>query len=479
MESIWSKNTHLPERAPLSGNISVQAAVIGGGMAGILTAYLLKEKGIDAVVLEAQRVGSGQTRNTTAKITSQHGLIYDKLLLEFGDLAGQYAVLNQKAIAEYRRIVNQLKIDCALEEVPAYLYSIMDAEPLRREAETASRLGIPASFVTETELPFSIKGAVRFDGQAQFDPLKFLKAVSERLTVFENTVVRQVKDNRIQTDKGTVEAEQIVFATHYPFLNVPGYYFMRMHQERSYLIALKNAMKLNGMYLGVDPDNSFSLRCAGEYLLLGGGEHRTGENRAGGKYEKLRQKAAELWPDSIEEAHWSAQDCMPMDSVPYIGQYAASTPSWYVATGFRKWGMTSSMAAAMLLSDAIAGRDNPYAEIFSPDRFTPSASAKNFFKDSGHAVKGLSRQIFAPARAAVADMPEGHGGIVEVDGEKLGVYRDDDGKLFAVSARCPHLGCQLEWNPDEKSWECPCHGSRFNYLGELINGPAQDGLEHE
>ena len=150
MESIWSKNTHLPERAPLSGNISVQAAVIGGGMAGILTAYLLKEKGIDAVVLEAQRVGSGQTRNTTAKITSQHGLIYDKLLLEFGDLAGQYAVLNQKAIAEYRRIVNQLKIDCALEEVPAYLYSIMDAEPLRREAETASRLGIPAFFVTET-----------------------------------------------------------------------------------------------------------------------------------------------------------------------------------------------------------------------------------------------------------------------------------------------------------------------------------------
>lgn len=168
-----------------------------------------------------------------------------------------------------------------------------------------------------------------------------------------------------------------------------------------------------------------------------------------------------------------------MDNVPYIGQYAASTPSWYVATGFRKWGMTSSMAAAMLLSDAIAGRDNPYAEIFSPDRFTPSASAKNFFKDSGHAVKGLSRQIFAPARAAVADMPEGHGGIVEVDGEKLGVYKDDDGKLFAVSARCPHLGCQLEWNPDEKSWECPCHGSRFNYLGELINGPAQDGLEHE
>ena len=479
MASIWSKTTDIPPREGLAGDLEVEAAVIGGGMAGVLTALLLKEKGIDAVVLEAGCIGSGQTKNTTAKITSQHGLIYAKLIKQFGEmLARQYADANQKAIGEYRRLARTLGADCMLEDRPAYLYSTQTGDILREEAHAARALGIEAEFTTSTTLPFEVKGAVRFEHQAQFHPLRFLEAAARQVTVYEDTRVLEVKGERIVTGRGSVTARHIVFATHYPFVNAPGYYFLRMHQERSYVLALEGAAQLDGMYYGVDA-GGLSFRSSGEYLLLGGGNHRTGENSAGGRYHMLRREAERYWPDSREIAHWSAQDCMPLDGVPYIGPYAASAPSWYVATGFQKWGMSSSMAAAMLISDRIAGRDNPDAEVFSPQRFDLPASAKSLLEDGKQTVKGLSRQIFTRGRAEVDDLPPGHGGVVEVDGEKVGVYKDEDGETYLVSTRCPHLGCQLEWNPDEQSWDCPCHGSRFDARGNLIDNPAQENLERE
>ena len=479
MESIWSKTTQLPAQPSLPGDLSVEAAVIGGGMAGLLTAYLLQEKGIEAVVLEADRVAGGQTKNTTAKITSQHGLIYTKLTRQFGaERAGQYARANQRAIGEYRRLIEALEADCGFEICPAYLYSGVEEDCLREEAEAAQSLGIPAEFTTETELPFPVKGAVRFDGQGRFHPLRFLEAVLPKVTVYENTRVTEVKGDKIRTERGTVRAKHIVFATHYPFVNFPGYYFLRMHQERSYVLALENALLPGGMYYGVD-EGGLSLRTAGDCLLLGGGGHRTGENRKGGRYDLLRQAAVEYWPESREVGHWSAQDCMTHDSVPYIGHYASGTEGWYVATGFGKWGMTGSMVSAMLLSDLITGRDNPDADVFCPQRFDLPANAKNLLEDGKQTVKSLSRQIFTGGRALVEDLPAGHGGVVEVDGEKMGAYRDESGELFLVSTRCPHLGCQLEWNPDEKSWDCPCHGSRFDHRGNRISGPAQTCLERD
>ena len=479
MESIWSKTVKLPPHPPLPGDLSVEAAVIGGGMAGILTACLLREKGVETVVLEADRVGSGQTRNTTAKITSQHGLIYAKLIEQFGkEAAGQYARVNQRAIEEYRRLAGEWGAECEMEDCPAYLYSTENGDALREEAHAAASLGIPAEFTLETELPFPIKGAVRFDGQARFHPLRFLEAAARRVTVYEHTRALEVKGDAIVTDRGTVRAKHIVFATHFPFVNFPGYYFLRMHQERSYVLALENAPLPEGMYLGVD-QGGLSLRRADSYLLLGGGGHRTGEDSAGGRYDLLRQAADRCWPDSREAAHWSAQDCIPMDSVPYIGHYASDREGWYVATGFRKWGMTGSMSAAMLLSGLITGQEEADGAVFSPQRFDLPASAKNLMTDGKQTVKGLSRQLFARGRAAVEDLPTGHGGVVDVDGEKVGAYRDENGELFLVSTRCPHLGCQLEWNPDEKSWDCPCHGSRFDCRGGLISGPAQIDLERE
>lgn len=473
MSSLWSQTAVIPSRPSLEEAITAQAAVIGGGLAGVLIAHALQSQGLQTVLLEAQTLGSGQTKNTTAKITTQHGLCYAKLIKDFGpEKAVGYARANLRAIEEYRRIICERGIDCLLENEPAFLYSTVDLQALEEEARAARQLGIDARLTADTTLPFSVKGALRFEKQAQFHPLRFLASIAEDLTVYEHTQAIRVEGDAITTDRGTVRAEHIIFATHFPFQNMPGYYFLRMHQERSYVLALEGAGALGGMYLGIDSDG-LSLRNSGNHLLLGGGGHRTGENSEGGKYDQLRQAAKTYWPQAKEVAHWSAQDC-----VPYIGRFSPATPNWYVATGFQKWGMTTSMVAALLLSGLITGSEDPDSAIFDPHRFNVPASAKNLMTDGTQAVKGIAKSVFAGPRAELDALPNGHGGIVEVDGEKAGVYKDEDSKVYVVSPRCPHLGCQLEWNPDEKSWDCPCHGSRFDYRGGLIDNPAQKNLEY-
>ena len=477
MESIWSKTCQFRQREALPGDMQTDIAVIGAGMAGVLIASALQETGRRVVVLEAQRIAGGQTRNTTAKLTCQHALLYEKLTRTLGpNKARQYAQANAAALEEYRRIISAQGIECDLEQRDAYVYGT-DAARLRKEAEAAAALGLPASFVEEAKLPFPTAGAVRFANQAQFHPLKFLQAISEPLTIYENTSVQSVEEDQLITSRGRVQAEQIVFACHFPFVNFPGIYFARMHQERSYVIALENASQMDGMWIGAE-QGSYSFRNYGPLLLLGGGGHRCGENSVGGRYADLRQKAAQWYPGSREVAHWSAQDCVTADSVPYIGPYAASHPNWYVATGFQKWGMTSSMVAAMLLRDRICGKENPWAEVFDPGRFDEK-TLTGLAQESGQAVKGLAKQLFQIPAEAAKELPPGHGGIVFWKGKKLGVYKDESGALWPVDIRCPHLGCQLEWNPDELSWDCPCHGSRFDYLGRLISGPAQEDLTHK
>lgn len=361
-ESIWSQSCAIKERPPLPGGRETEVAVVGAGLAGLLTAYLLQEAGKQVLVLEAGRIAGGQTQNTTAKITSQHGLIYHSLTEAAGaEKARQYARANEEAINGYRRLIEREGIDCGFEEKCAYVYGL-DAVQLREEAECAAALGLPADFVETVPIPVEAAGAVRFAKQAQFHPLKFIRSIAERLTVYEQTPVKKAAGNLLVTGRGEVRAQQIVFACHFPFINFPGMYFARMHQERSYVLALENAARVDGMYIGAG-ENSYSFRNAGELLLFGGENHRTGENREGGRYEALRRKAQELFPGSLEVAHWSAQDCIPADGVPYIGRYSAGTPDWYVATGFQKWGMTSSMAAAMLLRDRLCGRDNPCAGV--------------------------------------------------------------------------------------------------------------------
>lgn len=473
-KSLWSRTTDISPREPLSGDITVKAAVIGAGMAGILTAYLLKKQGIQAVVLEADRIAGGQTKNTTAKITSQHGVIYQKLLKELGEHGARlYARANESAINAYGEIIEKENISCHFERLPACLYSTEKERipQLKREAKAAAFLGISACFTELNDLPFETAGAVCFENQAQFHPLEFVKALSDNLTVYEKTRVLRVKKHEIYTDRGTVTAEHIVFASHYPFINFPGFYFTRLHQERSYVLGLSGSEKLHGMYYSAD-DDGLSLRWDKNTLLLGGGSHRTGKSRPDTGYEPLLKAAGKYYPDCKIIARWSAQDCMSHDEIPFIGQYSAFRPYWHVATGFKKWGMTSSMISAMIIKDRICGFENPYESLFHSQRFLFRASIKNLLTDLGESTKGLIMGTFhLPLTERM--LPAGQAGILRIGLRRYACFKDKTGTLHKISARCPHLGCELQWNPSEQTWDCPCHGSRFDYDGKLLDNPAQ------
>lgn len=482
-ESLWIQRQYRFEqqdsnkRPALENDISTEVAVIGAGMAGILTAYLLKERGVSAVVLECNETGGGITKNTTAKITSQHNLIYHKLIMYKGEeQAWQYAAANQKALDKYEEIISKLGIDCDYEILPNYIYTLDNEQKIKLEVDAARKIGLPAVFTRETTLPFQVRAAIRFDHQAQFHPLKFLDAVAKQVTVYEHTRVKEMQTGgRIITDKGSVKAKSIVIATHYPFINVPGYYFFRMHQERQYVIALEgeeinNKAMLKGMYLDADPDG-FSFRNYKNYLILGGGSHRSGKYQPPDSYAKLEQAARQWYPNAKVKYTWSNQDCMTPDSVPYIGKYSVNTKNIYVATGFNKWGMSTSMAAAMILSDMITGRENQYRKVFNPRRLMLSGT-NVFLKDAGIIAKSLLSEHLRITRNSIKDIAPGKAGIVMVDGQKMGVYRDYDNKYYFISTKCPHLGCSLEWNQNELTWDCPCHGSRFDYKGNIISNPA-------
>ena len=445
MESLWKMQTkdikagELPERPD---RVTWDVIVVGAGMAGLLIAYFLQKKGKKVLVLEADTICSGQTAGTTAKITSQHGIKYCSLIKTVGrENARCYARANELAIREYEKLVRELKIDCQFQKAAAYLYTTQDETLLEKEREAALSLGIDVISDYEEELPFAVKGMIGFPGQASFSPLEFAKRIAGELTILEHSPVVEVKEHLVATERGMYTAEKIVIATHYPIVDFPGFYFLRQHQSRSYVLALSGCKEINGMYLGVDGD-ALSFRQAGEYLLFGGASHRTGAKSACGAYEYLERKAREYYPECKIEARWSAQDCMPHDGIPFIGQYSVYTPNIYVATGFQKWGMTTSMVAAMILQDEVCGNHSPYGRVFAPQRFHLRASFCNMMVDAGVSVKNLFLGLFC-------------------------------------RPRCTHLGCKLEWNPEEKSWDCPCHGSRFAGNGEVLAGPAAEELEEK
>lgn len=392
-ESVWSYDTKIPDKKWLDKDIRTEVCIIGAGLAGILTGYLLKERGISAVLIDAGATAGGQTRNTTAKITSQHGIKYSELMRNFGSSgARQYAYANGKAIASYEKIIRSKKIDCDFNKCDAYLYTKSDREKLERECDAAKTSGIPAELTRETELPFEVDLALKFPNQASFHPLKFIQGVSKELDIYEHTRALQVSESEVETEYGKIEAEHIVFACHFPFVNIPGYYFSRMHQERSYVIALENAPEMKNYYYGID-SNGLSFRHTGKYMLLGGLGHRTGEHGRKERYSELRRHAGIFWPESREAFHWSAQDCITPDGVPYIGQFSEKRPNWHIATGFGKWGMTSSMISAEMIANRIQRRTNDMMEIFEPKRNISAAAALSVVKDGAHAVMDFSQYV--------------------------------------------------------------------------------------
>lgn len=472
MKSIWSESVSFEKYDKLNEDISTNALIIGGGLAGLLTAYRLMENGINCIVIEADRICSGQTKNTTAKITSQHGAIYSKIEKYYGKEASiQYANANQNAISEYKRIIDKNNISCSFESKNAYLYSTESEELLIDEIKSAKRAGIFCLFEDNPELPFKTKGAVVFENQAQFNPLKFVKGIIPCLTIYENTPAIRIEGKTVFTPNAKIHANKIIIACHYPFINFPSLFFFRMSQKRSYAIAYENAGRINGMYIGAE-QNSLSLRQYKDYLILGGMGHRTGKPTEQNCFDALNMKAHKLYPHSKEIARWSAQDCITIDGLPYIGKFSKDNNDIYIATGFNKWGMTTSMVSAQIISDMICNIENENADIFSPQRFSYQASKKRICKNSIETLKGFSSHLKA-VDSNLEDIPKNTAGYVKYNGQKAGAYNDNNEKYYIVSTVCPHLKCRLNWNQTTKTWDCPCHGSRYSYKGDLIDNPAQ------
>lgn len=426
IKSIWNGKIEMPEFSTLSENIKTDVLIIGGGITGILCAHALKEKGVDCVICEGEKIGQGITKNTTAKITSQHALIYSKLLKTIGSEKTQmYYKANENAILKYSALAQ--KIECDFEEKDAYTYSLSDRKKIEDEVSAVNTIGGKAKFVETLNLPFKTKGAVRFPSQAQFNPLKLIKALAEGLKIYEHTFINEIMKNTAKSDFGNVQADKIIVTTHFPFINKHGSYFLKMYQQRSYVIALEGADNIGGMYID-ESENGFSFRNYKNFIFIGGGGHKTGKN--GGNWLILRDFAAQHYPGLKEKYFWAAQDCMTLDSIPYIGHYSKNTPNLFVATGFNKWGMSSAMAAADILSDMVTEKKNEYSEVFNPSRSI------------------LKPQLFVNGFSAAANL------------------------ITPTPKRCPHLGCALKWNKAEHTWDCPCHGSRFEKSGKLIDNPA-------
>ena len=426
MESIWKKEAPQVRFDTLKENKSTDVLIIGGGIAGILCAYKLKNVGMDCMLTEATEICGGITKNTTAKITLQHGLIYDKMIRRFGEnKARLYVEAQKKACKEYARLCEN--VDCNYEASDSYVYSLNDRKKIENEIYALKRIGVKAEFSNVKELPLSAVGAVCVRDQAQFHPLKFLYHIAKDLPIYEHTKIVELMPHKAKTNRCEIAYKKLIITTHFPMLNKHGLYPLKLYQHRSYVIALEGAQNISGMY--VDESNTgMSFRSYGDILLLGGGGHRTGKR--GGCWQELEDFVKKQYKNAEIISKWATQDCMTLDNIPYIGQYSKSTPDVFAATGFNKWGMTNAMVAADILCDLVKGIHNPYAAVFDP-----------------------SRSVLNPQLAVNA-------------------FESTIGILTPTAPRCPHLGCALKYNKAEHTWDCPCHGSRFTAQGELIDNPA-------
>jgi len=491
--SYWIASTEDTNYPQADHDLEVDVAIIGGGITGLTTAYLLVKKNIRVAIIEANRIAKGVSGHTTAKITSQHSLIYDKMINTVGEeKARQYADANQSAIDLVENIIKENNIQCDFKRLPAYVYTQDEGyiQKLKDEVDAALKLGLPATYTDRLQLPFKVHGAIRFSNQAQFHPRKYLLALAASVAakgclIFEQS--RAVKFfegelHTVVTDNGTkIRAKSVVLASHYPFYDLPGLYFSRIYPERSYLMGLRiNGVFPEGMYITAeDPTRSMRTCRDGdnELLIVGGEHHKTGHGTdLNEHYEALRSFAQQNFDVMDIPYRWSAQDYTAMDEIPITGHLTSGRNRIYLATGFAKWGMSNGTASAVIISDLILKGDSPWAPVYDPSRFTPIASAKNFVMENADVAKNyISGKLNIPTQTI--EVAKGEAAISETGGRKVGVYKDMDGNNHFVSTTCTHIGCELKWNSAELSWDCPCHGSRFTYTGDIIEGPALECIK--
>ena len=501
MNSLWldtNKNNFYSK--DLNQNQSTDVCIIGGGILGLTCAYYLTKLGYNVVVLEKDEIARKTTGHTTAKITSQHGLFYDYLINSYSSkFAKDYLEVNEQAIENISNIIEENSISCDFERQNNYVYATneLDLSSVKKEVSAVSSLGFNCEFVTKTGLPFDILGAICFKNQAQFHPLKYISGLCKSIsdnggTIYHYSTVYDVKKedskyityvyNSQDNLNYQIESPFVIMASHYPFIDFPGFYFSKMYQSNSYVIAVDTKKTLfNGMYINAS-QLVFSYRTANingrKLLLVGGQDHKTGQaDSSQNYYSILENEVKKYYPHAEILYRWSANDCISLDKLPYIGSYSTFLPNLYVGTGFKKWGMTLSNVAANIIVDNICNKDNKYAYLFDSSRLQPiknHTEVKNMVQDS---VSSLLINKIKKSHLDIAQIPNNSGGIIEINNQKIGVYKDVLGNIYAIKPICRHLGCLLSWNNTDKTWDCPCHGSRYDFKGRSIINPAFKDLE--
>ena len=494
--SYWVESTKKTDYPKISENMDTDVLIIGGGITGIMTAYMLSNSGLNICLVDADRMAMGVTANTTAKITSQHGLLYDYLLNSFGfETAKGYLDSNEDAIKTISDIIKKENINCDFVSQDSYVYTCNKSNVAKivDEVSAVTSLGLNAEYVTNSPLPFPIEAAIKFPGQAQFHPRKYLLSLlpileKNRVNIFENSKVvdiKHVKDKyEVYVNEYKITTKYLVMASHYPIKNFPGMYFIKMYQDSSYAVGveLENDV-FDGMYISCDePVTSFrnTMQDNGKKLLIvGGSSHKTGATDVDieSSYKNIENYIKSIYPKAKIKYRWMTEDCVSLDKIPYIGEFSKFLPNMYVATGYKKWGMTTSHVAAKIISNKILGNENPYENIYTATRLEPIKNSKEFGNMLKQSAYSLAINKFSAPIISYEELENDSGGVVDYKGEKLGIYKDKKGKMFAVVPYCKHLGCELSWNNLEKTWDCPCHGSRYDYMGKIITEPTTENLD--
>lgn len=541
MKSYWIDSVKNKKSYPqLNKDLNVDVCIIGGGLVGISTAYNLKNVNLKTIVLEKDKIGVSTSGHSTAKVTSQHGLIYKYLTDSKGkDFAQKYYKANEEAIKNINDVIKKENIDCDFEYQQAYVFTqkIQEVEKIKDEVKAINEFGGEAEFVDGSKIeikninnvktvdnhneklditvnnslnitsnnntsvikekiknivPIKPIAGIKFEKQAQFNPYKYLTSLAKvcvdaGINIYENTKITDLEEDngtyKIKTEDGyTISSNYIVIATKYPIINIPGFYFMKMYQSTSYVIGIETDKKLfDGIYISQEKP-TVSLRMAKEndkyLLIIAGFDNRTGENKnLSDSYNYLEEIAKSICPTGKIKYRWNTEDCITLDKIPYIGKFSQLWDNAYVATGFNKWGMTTSIIASHIIADNILGKKNEYEEIFKSTRLEPIKNIKEVTNMVKESIDGLVFKKIKIPDEEVNQIQVGEGKIVEINGEKIGVYRESDNKIYSINPVCKHLGCELSWNNLDKTWDCPCHGSRYDYKGNLLYGPSVKNLD--